>query len=252
MIRAMVLLAVGAAMAAGGCAYAADRPAFVVHAPAALTETAVAARAPAPSAQTSGKDGAAEDRPDQSLLDGRKVIYTGNFTVVVCDVVRAQDQAKALAESLGGYVQKMSAGTIVIRVPAAKFDRAAEGLRRIGTVAGREILAEDVTESYADLETRLRNARALKDKVLSLLARAATVKEALELEREAARITADIEKLQGQMNRLANLVAYGTLNVAFSSPVKYVAPELNVQLPFPWLRSLGLSTLFQFRDRGLY
>lgn len=257
----IVLFILATVMVAGGCA----SPSMAKHQPGmtgglargrGVSEQAAAAaqKSPAEPSKTASGASSAEQKPVPTLavIDARKVVYEGAFTVLVNDVTQAQDATKALAEGLGGYMQKMSAGMIVIRVPAEKFDQAAQGLARIGTVASREITAEDVTERYADIETRLRNQKALKEKILQLLAKSATAKDALALEQEAARVTTKIENLEGLLNRLANQVAYGTLTVNFSSPVKYVAPELSIQLPFPWLRTLGLGTLLQFDGKGIY
>lgn len=206
---------------------------------------------PAPTVTGSAKN-ARTDVPTLSVVDVRKVVYTGDFTLLVTDVAKAQDQAKALAQRLGGYMQRMQPGAISIRVPAAKFDQAVEALSKVGTVASRNIRADDVTEDYYDLATRLKNAKALQERTIQLLA-GASAEGKMALERELARITTEIELLEGKLNRLQNQVAFGTLNLSFSSPVRYVAPpSLNIQLPFDWLRGVGLGKLLQFNGSNCY
>ena len=85
---------------------------------------------------------------------------------------------------------------VVIRVPASRFDDAAAAVGKLGAITQREIKAQDVTDDVVDLEMRLRNAKALEEKVLGLLECAGTLQAALELEKEAARITLDIERLE--------------------------------------------------------
>jgi UDP-N-acetylmuramyl tripeptide synthase len=177
-----------------------------------------------------------------AAVEPRQVIYTGTFAVLVPDVGSAIEAARRLAEAMGGYVQQQTMSDIVFRVPAARFNEAAEALKVFGTVADKHIDAQDVTEEYADLDLRLKSARALLDKLVVLLAKAENVKDALEVEREVARVRAEIEKLEAQKNRLSNRVAYATLTVRFS-PMKEAPRGLKTSLPFPWLNRLGLEHL---------
>ena len=175
----------------------------------------------------------------------RKVIYTGIFEIVVDNASQAVKATKTLAERLGGYMQRTRGTSIVIRVPAERFDAAVAELEQMGTITQRDVTARDVTEQYTDLKIRLSNARALLKRLQSLLDKAETVKDALALEKELARIREQIERLQGRMNSLASQVAYATLSVAFHQ-VANAPPELRVRLPFGWLRNLGLDSLLGF------
>ena len=199
-----------------------------------------AAKAPAATQPATTTPAAAAETV--AAVEPRKVIYTGTFTVLVPDAAAAVEAARKLADSLGGYMQHSSLDSIVIRVPAARFGEAAEALKSIGAVTNQEIDAQDVTEEYEDLDLRLRSAKALLDKLLALLAKAEAVKDALEVEREVARVRAEIEKLEGLKNRLSSRIAYATLTVRFT-PMKEAPPELKAALPFLWLKELGLEHL---------
>ena len=182
----------------------------------------------------------------------RKMIYQGRFAVVVSDVQQAQDRLKSMAAEMDGYLQSLSAEEVVIRVPSGRFDEAASSVGKLGTITQREIRAQDVTDDVTDLETRLRNAKALKEKVLALLDRAGTLQAALELEKEAARVTLDIERLEGALARIGNQVTFGTLSVSLQPGSNYTPPAINPQLPFDWLRGVGLEKLMQFKGKNLY
>ncbi len=186
-----------------------------------------------------------EPLPHLAVMDPRKVVYTAELTIVAADVRTSLEQTKALAQQSGGYMQQMTSTSIVIRVPAEKFDQTIAALEKLGTVMHRDIKAADVTEDYIDLEIRLRNAKALLAKLLALLDKAADVKEALAVEKEVARVRTQIEQLTGQLNRLKNQVTYATISAKFVAT--HEAPdELKVSLPFWWLRVLGLEGLLRF------
>ncbi len=186
-----------------------------------------------------------EPLPHLAVMDPRKVVYTAELSIVAADVRTSLEQTKALARQTGGYMQQMTSTSIVIRVPAEKFDQAIAALEKLGTVTHRDIKASDVTEDYVDLEIRLKSAKALLNKLLALLDKAANVKEALAVEKEIARVRTQIEQLTGQLNRLKNQVTYATISARFIAT--HEAPdELKVALPFWWLRHLGLEELLRF------
>ena len=186
-----------------------------------------------------------DDMPMLSAVHPRKVVYTGALKIATADVNQAVIQTQQLAEQLGGYMQQMTAETIVIRVPAPAFDQALVRLGQMGTVIAKQLTARDVTEQYEDLDIRLRNAKALLTKLHGLLQKAEDVKQALAVEREMARVRTEIEKLQGRLNRMKSQLAYATLSVAFIRTER-TPPELQARLPFWWLGRLGLDALMEF------
>jgi len=178
-------------------------------------------------------------------VEPRKVVYSGRFDIVVPDVEKAVAATRKMAETMGGYMQQMTGKGIVVRVPAARFDEAVESLGKMGTITEREVTAQDVTEEYVDLALRLANARKLVEKLQELLGRAKTVKEALDVEKELARVRTEIELMEGQLNRLKSRIAYATLSVEFT-PTEEGPENLRPGLPFAWLYDLGLDNLFSF------
>ena len=191
----------------------------------------------------------AEEAPLLSVVTPRKVIYTGTFEVVVAETDRALAGAKAMAEKLGGYMQRMTASGIVIRVPAAKFDAAVAALAEMGTVTEKDISAQDVTETYVDLELRLRSAKVLLGKLEELLGKAKDVKGALAVEKELTRVREEIERMEGRLNRMKNEVAYATLSIGFVEMAE-ASDEVKTILPFWWLRTLGVECLLDFEEQG--
>src|SRR5262249_33276670 len=106
----------------------------------------------------------------------------------------------------------------------------------------RDVNVRDVTEQFADLETRLKNAEAVRQRLEGLLAKAAKVEDALAVERELDRVTLIIEELKGKLRLLSELIAFSTITVNFQArPQDAVAPD--VLLPFDWLGGLGLPSL---------
>ncbi len=186
-----------------------------------------------------------EDPPKLAVVDPRKVIYTASLKIATADARAAVARTRALADSLGGYMQRMTNDAIVIRVPAESFDRAMEALADVGTIVDQQVTARDVTEEYADQAMRLKNARALLDKLQALLEKATVVEDALAIERQIARVQTEIERLEGQLNSLASQVTYATLTIHFVSG-QQIPAGMKLRLPFWWLERLGLENLMVF------
>ncbi len=192
----------------------------------------------------------AADDPDElvpamSAVQPRKVTYTGTLQVAVLEPTEAVRRTRELTEAQGGYMQRMAAAAIVIRVPAEKFDETIAAIEAMGMVIAKDIVAQDVTDQFVDLELRLRNNRTLLATLEGMLARAEDVKQALEVEKELARVRTEIERLEGKLNLLLNRISFSTISVAF--PQTAEAPsEMRVNLPFWWLKAMGLKSLMTF------
>ena len=170
------------------------------------------------------------------------LIYTAVLTLAVFGVSEALNRVEALARDSGGYLLQRSNHSIAVRVPAARFRSTLDGVGQVGDELHRQVDARDVTEEYADLEIRLRNAEVVRTRLETLLARANDVEDALAVERELERVAQTIERIKGRMQLLNELGAFSTITVNFQP--RAVAPVSSaVELPFPWLRELGLNHL---------
>ncbi|HEY8078464.1 MAG TPA: DUF4349 domain-containing protein, partial [Labilithrix sp.] len=99
---------------------------------------------------------------------------------------------------------------------------------------------------YTDLDIRIKNARAMQTRLKALLEKA-SVKEALEIEKELNRVTQDLELMEGKLKLLKDKIAYSTITVAFE-PRGSTLQTSRVRLPFPWLSQLGLPQLLQLDE----
>jgi hypothetical protein len=179
-------------------------------------------------------------------LDQRVVVYTAGYRIVVKDVPEAIHTMEQMAETLGGYVQRIDGDQITIRVPAEHFEETASRVENLGRVAYRNLEATDTTEEYVDLQARLRSAMNVRTRLEELLARAEDVKAALAVEKELARVNQEIEQLQAKLELLKNQVTFSTITVAFERAAPKVSgPRQLGQLPFDWLRELDPDRLYR-------
>jgi hypothetical protein len=182
------------------------------------------------SSPTGGAAGTAQaaETALQSMVASRKLIRTGQITVEVQSYEDAAREVARLAESLGGYLaesqasrghQDRRAGTLTIRIPAERFAQAFETLKRLGKVQTENVGTQDVTKAYTDLETRLRVKRDTAERLREILkTRAAKLSEILEAERELARVTEEIEQMEGERRFYDQQVALSTITATLQEP----------------------------------
>ena len=166
-------------------------------------------------------------QPGQSGPAGeRKIIFIASLSIEVEEVEAAVDRARAVAESLGGFVEHLSSSggsetpraDLTIRVPQTGFSDALEHIESLGEVQFRNLGSEDVTEQFIDLGARLKSSLAEEKSLLALLERSNSVTEILTVERELTRVRADIERAQGRLNFLERRVDLATINVSLFLP----------------------------------
>jgi hypothetical protein len=163
-----------------------------------------------------------------SMVASRKLIRTGEISIVVASYEKAAQEATRLAESLGGYVADSHAsrsptgkerGSLTLRIPADRFGESVTGIKGLGTVRSQSVSAQDVTKTYTDLETRLLVKRDTANRLREILRkRTADLADILQVERELARITEEIEQLEGERRFYDQQVALSTLKLELEEP----------------------------------
>lgn len=124
------------------------------------------------------------------------------------------DRVKALLEGAGGWVEYQSTygepladnpesgryAYMRLRVPEAALDGMIADLHGIGVVKSMESTAEDVTDSYYDVQGRLAMYTAQRDRMTELLAKAEDMTDIIEIEGRLSELQYTIESLQGRLN----------------------------------------------------
>jgi len=169
------------------------------------------------------------------------LIYTATLHLAVFQVTTQMNTVEKIARDQGGYLSVRNDQQITIRIPRGKFDDTLRMIEKLGDVVHRSVTAQDVTDEYVDLEIRLKNNRAVRDRLQALLEKAG-VKEAIEIQKELARVTEEIERIEGRLKLLKDKIAYSTITVSFQPLETSTVRDASI-LPFPWLQDLGLSSL---------
>jgi hypothetical protein len=184
------------------------------------------------SANSGGAAAPVAGEPAQAQQLDRMVIKTADISLQVESVREAETAVRAKVQELGGYVVRAEnsgsddelTARITFRVPAQRFDEALAGVQGLARkVLSRTVSGDDVTEEFVDLQSRLRNLEATRDRLLTFLEKAATVEEALKVNESLSQVQGEVEQVRGRMEYLKQSAALSTVTVALL-PVPAIAP----------------------------
>lgn len=185
-----------------------------------------------------GSDGGM-DLDARAKAQTRYRIQTARLELEVDSYANTRDDLVSQTQSLGGYVDRetsdrhtrgnesWTSGTLVLRVPAENYDQLIESVEASGTVTHKEVKSEDVTGKVVDLQARLRNLRAQRDRLRDLYESANETEDVLRVGQRLSEVQGEIERVEGRLEVLENQVAYSTVRIEISEqpPEGRIGPE---------------------------
>lgn len=195
---------------------------------------------------TAGTQAPAADPAEPAVADdedadaARHIVYIASMQISVFNLSEAMEAAEALPEKYGGYIASMTEGSLVLRIPSKNLRTLMSEIGDLGVVEHRSLQAQDVTDEYYDIESRIAALEKTHAQLLDLLGKARTVQEALEVRRSLDQIAMELEVLKGRMRKLENLISYSTLTLGLVERGPFT-PTPSSNDPFPWVDTLGVE-----------
>jgi len=157
---------------------------------------------------------------------GAKLIRRAELVIQTTQFDQAIQALDELVIQHGGYYESASlyggsyrnahanrSGEYVIRIPAAQFTAFQSSTGALGYVTRSTESSEDVGERYYDAEARLKTQRTKQERLLSLLEKAATMEDIIDLENALSDVEYEIEQLSSTLNRYDALISYSTFTI---------------------------------------
>jgi uncharacterized protein DUF4349 len=160
----------------------------------------------------------------------QSIVYTASLTVRSAHVAAAAAQAAQLAKAAGGYVSSEHTTTssprhpaggsvyLQLKVPAAAYPATLAAVARLGTRLSQSQQARDVTQTVADVSSRVTSAQQAIAQLRKLLSRAGTVQDLLAVQEQINGEEASLEALQAQQRALAHETTFATISLDLRSP----------------------------------
>jgi hypothetical protein len=163
----------------------------------------------------------------------RKLIQTAELHLEVSSYEEARRTLDRELARVGGFVAdariehhdgEVSRAELTLRIPSKELASFLSDAAGYGKVMHEALHSEDVTDSYADIDARLNNARRLEARLLELMAsKTDGVQQLLEVEREIARVREQIELFESQLKRYDEQVALSTVKMQIATHRVYAA-----------------------------
>ena len=157
-----------------------------------------------------------------------KLIYRAGIELESTGFDAAVAAVEKLAAECGGYFENSSIdnygsyryANYVIRVPAQNFERFCSTLSEMGKAGEVFQLnsisrsAEDVSERYYDIESRLATQQTKLERLQALLAQADIMEDIITIESAISETELAIEQLTGSLRHYDSLVGYSTIDLS--------------------------------------
>lgn len=158
----------------------------------------------------------------------RMIIRIGTMSVEVEKFDDAAGKVTEMVKKNGGYISSTTSslnssgkkqGTLVLKVPADKYDGLISEVSTVGKVMNQNINANDITEEYIDLEARIKTQKELEQRLLKLLSeKTARLTDVVEVEQKLASVRQVIESIDGKMRHMRNQSEMSTLTLSLYEP----------------------------------
>jgi len=163
---------------------------------------------------------------EPQLPDGqtdRQVIRTSTLEIIVIDPLQVAEQLRNFAAQLSGFVvsssvngagEQVRVAKVILRIPADRLDQARAQVRAMANVVEHDTIeARDVTREDVDKEAALRNARAEEAQYRTILKRATSVKDVLEVSSKMAEVQGRIDQIEADLRLLHHQVEMSLLTI---------------------------------------
>ncbi|MDD4136643.1 MAG: DUF4349 domain-containing protein [Methanoregula sp.] len=155
-----------------------------------------------------------------------KIIRTGSVTLEVEDVTGTVASLQELATAQGGYfsssaVQESGSrhtGTVVLRIPQARFGITLDGVKSAGTVKSVSTQGEDVTGEYIDLAAQKKSYQVQLAQYYVLMKRAVKVADIIAIQQQIDRVQTELNRLEGRLMYLDSRIELSTITITLMEP----------------------------------
>lgn len=194
--------------------------------------------------KTENGSGTLADRVNDADFE-EKLIYTANARVETVEFDKAIEELYKLVEFYGGFVensyvtgssyrenyygyQTYRYAEFTIRVPSQGFKEMTENLGALGNVTSLTSGLTNITEQFYDAQSRLDTYAIEEERLLSMLEKAETVSDMIELESRISQVRYEIEALESRLRNWQNQVDYSTVTV-YINEVEELTPIVETQ-----------------------
>ena len=158
-----------------------------------------------------------------SVTTDRKIVKTATLSIKTNDYEVFMSGIKQKIEQYNGYVEKSQEynydnktnrnASMTVKIPADKLECFIEELSAMGTLTSKTIGSDDITNSYIDVESRIKALETEQEALLGLMEKAESLADVIDLQDRLSDVRADLEALKALKQSYDEMVAYSEITI---------------------------------------
>ena len=156
---------------------------------------------------------------------GRKIINEGRAELETLEFETTVNSLYEMVTDKGGFVESQTIqggrynysslrqASIVIRIPSDRFDEVMNAMESLGTVVQKSSSGTDITDQYADTESRVRNLKVQETRILELISKAEKLEEIVTLEARLSDLRYQIESYENSLKNFDRLLSFSRVSL---------------------------------------
>jgi hypothetical protein len=188
----------------------------------------------------------------QADVSNRLVIQESDVSLLVKDVVDTRNKILQFATSKGGYMvtastsnpQDAPTANVTIRIPSDKLQESLDFFHSLSVkVVSENLLGQDVTDQYVDIDTRIKLLESTKARYEDILSKATEINDITNLTSQILNIQSQIDSYKGQQSSLEKNAKLAKLTVYMSTD--------EIALPYAPSDTFRPNVIFKLAVRSL-
>ena len=168
----------------------------------------------------------------------RKIVRTASLSLETASFDAVIEAIRGQTAQAGGLVSQCDIGgtagsryaRMQLSVPEAALDGFLAGAQALGTVTSQSTSTEDMTDQYQDNASRLESARARKQRLDELFAKAQDMEDIVTLTNAIFDVQEEIDRLTGANQRIDNRAQNATISLSISELTEEPAEGFGARL----------------------
>lgn len=171
------------------------------------------------SQSTSDSNGATGGSSSNStVITNRKIVKTASLSIRTKNYDTFITALNQKIEQYGGYIEQSQeynyddvsnrSANMDVRIPADSLEKFIEELAVIGTITSKAITSDDITDSYIDVESRIKALETEEKTLLGILEKAESLSDVIELQQRLSQVRADLEAMKAQKQSYDGMVSH--------------------------------------------
>ncbi len=158
-----------------------------------------------------------------TISTNRKIVKSASLDIDTKNYDAFITELKQKIEQYEGYIEQSQEynydnttdrdANMEVKIPAENFEEFVDGLAEIGTITSKTITSDDITDSYIDVESRIKALETEKETLLGILEKAQSLADVIELQDRISVVRTELESVKAQKQSYDAMVAYSEVHL---------------------------------------